>query len=144
MRREMIKIVETTRVTEKADALWRDIGRFGAVGQWHPLLSKVESEGERKGALRAAEGRDGSRQIERLLETVPGQHFYRYRMEKTAMLVRDYTAELRVEDNHDGSSTVIWSAEFEPMSDETKTIEGIRSFLRTGLDNIAALHGKAS
>lgn len=138
----MTRVVETTRITERPDALWTDIGRFGAVGQWYPLLSKVESEGERAGALRTAEGTDGDRQIERLLEAAPARHSYRYRMEKTAMPVRDYTAELRVNDNHDGSSTVVWSAEFEPTSDEARTVENVRNFLKAGLDNIAKLHGR--
>lgn len=138
----MTRIVETTRIAKAPDALWKDIGPFGAVGQWHPLLSKVESEGEHPGALRAAEGKDGSRQIERLIESAPEQHLYRYQMEKTAMPVPDYTAEFRVEDNHDGSSTVVWSAEFESTSNDARTVESIRSFLKAGLDNIATSHGK--
>lgn len=138
----MTRIVETTRIAEGPDALWKDIGPFGAVGEWHPLLSRVESEGEHPGALRAAEGKDGSRQIERLIETAPEQHLYRYQMEKTAMPVRDYTAEFRVEDNHDGSSTVVWSAEFEPTSNHAMTVESIRSFIKAGLDNIATSHRK--
>lgn len=69
----MTRIVETTRIAEGPDALWKDIGPFRAVGEWHPLLSRVEGEGEHPGALRAAEGKDGSRQIERLIETAPEQ-----------------------------------------------------------------------
>lgn len=138
----MTRIVEMTRIAEAPDALWKGIGPFGAVGQWHPLLSKVESEGEHPGALRAAEGKDGSRQIERLIEAAPEQHLYRYQMEKTAMPVRDYTAEFRVDDNHDGSSTVLWSVEFEPTSNDARTVESIRSFLKAGLDNIATSYGK--
>lgn len=138
----MTRIIETTRIAEAPDALWKDIGPFGAIGQWHPLLSKVESEGEHAGALRAAEGKDGSRQIERLIEAAPEQHLYRYKMEKTAMPVRQYTAEFRVEDNHDGSSTVVWSAEFEPTSNDAGIVEGVRSFLKAGLDNITTSHGK--
>lgn len=130
----MTRIVETARIAEHPGDLWKDIGPFGAVGQWHPMLSKVESD--------AAEGKDGSRQIERLLEAAPEQHLYRYQMEKTAMPVRDYTAEFRVDDNHDGSSTVVWSAEFEPTSNDARTVESIRGFLKAGLDNIATSHGK--
>lgn len=137
----MARLVETARVAEKPDILWKDIGPFGAVGQWHPFLSKVDSEGERPGALRSAEGKDGSRQVERLLEANPMQHRYRYRMEKTAMPLRGYTAELRIEDNLDGTSTVVWSAEFAPTSDDTETIDRVRAFLKAGLDNIATRYG---
>jgi hypothetical protein len=67
----------------------------------------------------------------------------RNRLEWTAMPVRDHSAELRAQDNGDGTSTVLWSAEFEPTADDSQTIAGIRSFLKAGLDNIAALHNKA-
>lgn len=134
----MTSLVEKTRVAEGAETLWRMIGTFGGVGEWHPMLAKVTSEGEQRGSLRIAESRDGSRQTERLLEMLPGHHAYRYRMEKTAMPVRDYIAELKVEDNGDETSAVIWSADFEPTADNAKTVEAIRGFLRAGLDNIGA------
>ena len=135
----MTRIVETVRVGTPAGGLWRKIGRFGAVGDWHPMLAKVTSEGERKGALRWIEGRDGSRQTERLLESSSEQRFYRYRMESSPMPVRDYVAELRVEDNGDGTSTVVWSAEFEPTLEDFRTSEIIRDFLKVGLSSIEAL-----
>jgi mxaD protein len=141
---QMVRVVEKVRVAEQADALWQEIGKFGAVGQWHPMLARVDSQGEGAGCLRTAEGRDGSRQTERLLEAEPKRHFYRYRMESTAMPVRGYRAELRVEDNRDGTSTIVWSAEFQPTADDSRTIEGIRRFLKAGLDNIGDRHAKAS
>jgi mxaD protein len=138
----MTKIVETVRVAEDPDTLWREIGEFGAVGNWHPMLAKVDSEGDREGSLRMAEGRDGSRQTERLLQMAPEHHLYRYRMELSALPVRDYIGELRVEGNPDHTSTVKWSAEFEPTSgDEAGTVQTVRSFLKAGLDHLRALHG---
>nr|WP_249809808.1 SRPBCC family protein [Bradyrhizobium sp. 139] len=107
-------------------------------------MATIDSEGEREGCLRTAQAKDGSRQTERRLKIDSGGHFYRYRMESTKMPVLDYVAALKVEDNGDDSSTVVWSAEFKPRSDEAKTTEGIRSFLRSGLDSVATLHGKAT
>lgn len=136
----MTKIVETAHVGAPAAALWRDIGGFGAVGDWHPMLAKVTTEGEGEGAVRMAEGRDGTRQTERLLESSLEQRFYRYRMESGPTPVRGYVAELRVEDNGDGTSTVVWSAEFEPTLTSFRTIEEIQEFLKSGLDSIVHLH----
>jgi hypothetical protein len=45
--------------------------------------------------------------IERLLDMVPEHDLYRYRMESSAMPVRDYTEELWIEDNDDGTSTIV-------------------------------------
>jgi hypothetical protein len=137
----MPQIVESVLIAENSADLWDEIGAFGAVARWHPMLAKVESEGDREGCKRVAEGRDGSRQTERLIEFAPKQHFYRYRMEATAMPVDDYVGELRIEDCADHTSRVVWSAKFKLRSaraaDATDTV---RSFLKAGLDNIASTH----
>jgi hypothetical protein len=141
---EMTRIVEKVRLLEKSDALWEKIGRFGAVGEWHPMLFRVRSEGEREGSVRTAEARDGTHQTERLIEAAPERRSYRYRMEKSVMLVHDYVAELRVHDNRDGTSTVIWLAQFEPIADEGHTAEGVRRFFKAGLDNLEKIYGKVA
>jgi hypothetical protein len=38
----------------------------------------------------------------------------------------------------DGTSTVVWSAEFEPASHDRDTARPIRDFLKAGLNNVAA------
>ena len=136
----MTHIIETVRLAREPDALWQKIGAFGGVASWHPMLAKVTAEGEQAGCLRTAEGRDGSRQTERLLDVALVRRSYRYRIETTSMPVRGYTAELRVEDNRDGTSTIVWSADFEPTADERKTTEAIRSFLKAGLKNAVRMY----
>jgi mxaD protein len=65
---------------------------FGAIGTWHPLLEKVESEGEHEGSRRTAKAKDGSRQVERLQELKPNERRYRYSIESTAMPIKNYVA----------------------------------------------------
>ena len=77
---------------------------FGAIGTWHPLLEKVESEGEHEGSRRTAKAKDGSRQVERLQELKPNERRYRYSIESTAMPIKNYVSELRVDDAGDGMS----------------------------------------
>ncbi len=136
----MTTIVETARVGEPAGELWAKIGAFGAVGAWHPMLAKVTTEGERENSLRRVETQDGEHWVERLTESAPGQRFYRYRIETSPMPVRDFVAEFRVDDNGDGTSTVVWSAEFEPTVTDFRTVENIRAFLKSGLGAIVDLH----
>jgi mxaD protein len=135
------RIVESVRLAEAPDVLWRQIGSFGAVGRWHPLLTRVDSEGESAGCRRTAEGQDGSRQVERLLESSPQRRFYRYRMETTRMPVRDYVGELRVENDGESGSTVVWSADFEPSgADEARVAESVHSFISAGLHNLERVY----
>ena len=141
----MPAISETVRIAKDASALWGEIGRFGAVGAWHPMLASVEADGERPGALRSAQGRDGQTQVERLVASAPDRRSYRYEMASTKMPVANYLAEFQVDDNGDNTSTVRWRAEFDTTSsDGAGTVAAIRAFLRAGLDNLAVLYGKAA
>ncbi len=125
-----------------ADALWREIGPFGAVGDWHPLVEMVESDGETAGAHRTALTRDGIRRVERLQEMNPRLRRYRYAVESTPLPIRDCVAELRVDDNGDGSSTVLWASHFTVTAgDECDVVRAIRDFYRAGLDNLKRRYG---
>lgn len=136
------QITETVRVAREPDRLWREIGAFGAIGTWHPMLAGLEAEGERAGALRTAHGKDGSVQIERLLAMAPERRAYRYEMVSTALPVANYAAEFQVEDPGNGTSTVRWNAAFDVTSGDTAgTTAGIRAFLRAGLDSLATRYG---
>src|SRR5437763_5311549 len=74
----------------------------------------------------------------------PDRRSYRYEMVSTGLPVANYVAELQVADNGDGNSRVGWRVAFDVTSeDDADTIAGIRAFLRAGLDNLAALYGKA-
>ena len=53
----MHEITERVCVAEEPGPLWHEIGRFGAVGAWHPMLRKVESDGDHEGCQRIAETR---------------------------------------------------------------------------------------
>lgn len=141
----MPRVSEIVRVAENADALWREIGAFAAIGSWHPMVDTIESEGDRPGARRTAHLRGGRRSVERLMEFAPGRRTYRYDMVSTLLPEKNYVGEFRVEDNGDGTSTVVWSGTFEDTSgDEARTVEAVRDFLRAGLDNLAALYGNAA
>jgi hypothetical protein len=135
----MPQIIETVRIGMDADSLWSEIGKFGAVADWHPLIDRTEVSGEGDGAIRTAHGTNGNAQVERLTEHNDTRHLYRYTMQQTALAVRDYTAELRVEAAGADVSEVIWSARFELTEDgDGKTIEAVRHFLHAGTENLQA------
>lgn len=133
----MPHVEASAQIPVKADALWREIGSFQGVGRWHPLLTKVEGEGEEPGSIREPQSGDGQIQIERLRDINPAQHFMRYEILSSPLPIRDYTAELRVVDNGNGTSTVLWGGDFQVTSgDEVKTVGIIQGFLTTGLENL--------
>ena len=128
-------------IATNADSLWRKIGAFGAIGTWHPLLEKVESEGEHEGSRRTAKATDGSRQVERLQEAKPNERRYRYSIESTGMPIKNYVSELRVDDDGAGMSKVTWSGDFDVTGDDPSVVKTIEDFYKAGLDSLKTRYG---
>lgn len=127
----------TADVPVDVDTLWRQIGSFQGVGDWHPMLTKVEGDGEAPGATRTATAADGSQQVEWLQDADPAEHRYSYVMESTPLPVRDYTGRFSANAAGDDATTVRWSADFEVTSkDEARAVDMVQGFLDAGLDNL--------
>lgn len=137
----MPKITMSTDVAMNPDTLWQSIGAFAAIGQWHPMIETVESDGEQKGSTRTL-SLGGAKIVERLEEVSPTERLYRYSIVDSPLPIRNYVAEIRVKDNGDGSSTVEWSSDFDVAggneADITKTL---REVYQAGLDNLTKLYG---
>ncbi|HKU95513.1 MAG TPA: SRPBCC family protein [Vineibacter sp.] len=138
MEAPMPMISETARLGTSAHNAWRDIGSFGAVGHWHPMLAEVEAQGDRPGARRRVITTQGARQVERLSAFDPEGFRYTYTIEKSALPVSNYRAELRVDEAGRDRSRLTWSAAFDATANAPETTEAVRQFLRAGLDNLTA------
>lgn len=137
----MFRVVETVRIHRNADALWLSIGRFGSVADWHPLLAKVDNDGDEVGSLRRAQSKTGERQVERLEAMDSFTHRYRYSILAGTLPVRDYHGEFRIDHDGNGTSTVVWSADFEVTSPQgNHIVDSIRSFFQAGLKNLEKLY----
>jgi hypothetical protein len=120
-----------------ADTVWRRIGSFQAVGDWHPMLETVEGSGDQPGAVREAVTVQGQRQVERLRELDESARFYRYTIDSGPLPVRGYVAELRVHPTGANSSSVRWVTDFElAPGGGTDTVATVQTFLTAGLDNL--------
>ena len=128
----MAQLRATTTLHVEPDTLWRDIGHFGDVGKWYPSLENLESDGEFVGARRVFETKFAGEQTERLQALDPETRRYSYVIESTGLPVTHCTAELRVDDNGDGSSTLVWSAEFDAHGDDS-AVEMLERFFEDGV-----------
>lgn len=138
----MPHVEATARIATDARTLWREIGSFQGVDEWHPMLERVEGQGERPGAIRTAYSA-GGQQVEQLREVDADQHCHRYSMESGPLPVGGYTAEFRVDDDIDGTSTVSWIADFDVTSgDETEVVAMVRGFLEAGVAELANRYGR--
>jgi Polyketide cyclase / dehydrase and lipid transport len=125
-----------------ADVLWRRVGSFQSVEDWHPMLASVNGEGERPGAVREAVTTQGQRQVERLREVDPSARFYRYTVDSSSMPVRAYVAEFRVDAAGEGASRVGWVSDFEVTPEAgPDTAENVQAYLTAGLENLQRQYG---
>lgn len=141
----MPHVQATARLPVDADTLWRRIGSFQRV-DWHPMLEKVEGEGEEPGAIRTPVSRDGhQQQREKLLEMNPREHFYRYAIVSTPMAAKNWVCEFRVVDNRDGTSTVVWMDDFDvEPNQEKEAVANIQGFLDAGVETLRKQYWFAS
>ena len=138
----MPKVTMSTPVAMNADALWQAIGSFAAIGDWHPMMEKVEADGENKGSTRRLQLVGGAQILERLEEISPTERLYRYSIVQSPLPIKDYVAEIRVKDNGDGTSTVEWSSDFNVnSSNESDVVKTIQSVYQAGLDNLRKMYG---
>lgn len=138
----MSKIKMETRLAASADMIWKTIGGFNALPAWHPAVEKSESDGEIKGSVRTLRLAGGGTIIERLEHISNVERVYRYSIIDSPLPVANYAAEIRVTDNGDGTSTVEWSSEFEPVkAPENEVVKTLQGIYQAGFDNLKKMFG---
>lgn len=140
----MPSVTMSTKLAADPEQLWKAIGGFAAIADWHPAVARaeLEGEGEKKGTLRVLHLAGGGKIVERLEEISPTERVYSYSIVEGPLPVADYRAEIRVVDNGDGTSTVTWSSSFEPKGvSEKEAVDLVRGIYEAGLENLRKLYG---
>ena len=123
-----------------ADELWRLIGQFNAIPEWHPAVSS--SKLEDGGRIRRLSLLGGGEIVERLEQIEDGDRLYRYSIISGPLPVANYTATLRVKDDGNGKALVEWSSEFDPAGvTETDATAAVQDIYRAGFENLRKLFG---
>ncbi|MGE5115921.1 MAG: SRPBCC family protein [Betaproteobacteria bacterium] len=138
----MAKVKMETKVPVSADALWQTVGGFNALPKWHPAVASSEATGDAKGSTRTLSLAGGGKLVERLEDADPKRRSYRYSIVAGPLPVADYTAEVHVIDNGDGTSTLEWSSDFEPKgASEQDALGVVRGIYQAGFDNLRKMFG---
>ena len=139
--RMMSKVKMESRVPTTADNLWKTIGGFDSLGDWHPAIAKCEATGDKKGSTRTLSLAGGGKIEERMEDSSENERLCRYTILSGPLPVANYIAEIRVRDNGDGTSTVEWSSEFEPTGNESEAVKTIQGIYQAGFDNLKKMFG---
>lgn len=117
------------------DRVWAEIGGFGRIGEWHPLIASVELTEIDGDIYRHLATSDGDAYFERLVEE--GPHHLTYEMVDGPLPVSDYRATLSCVSEGAGCH-VYWSAYFIPADGGGHVLDGIvAKFYEIGLRSIA-------
>lgn len=123
---DFIEVSKNITVNKGVDEVWKSIGDFCAIQEWHPAIEKCEAYDDHGSLYRTLTLGDGA--------TISEKHggeeanSYTYFIKKGPLPVKPYKATFKAEG--DGASTTItWSARFKAKGatdEEAKaTIEGI-------------------
>ena len=140
------KIKESITIKAKPEDVWNIIKDFGNINNWHPSISKVESDGKNRTIYYSPRN---NTPIKQKLENYSDEKM----MYKTSITevdiknfpVNTYTANISVKANDDGSSTVLWKAAFyrayvnndpPPELNEAAAIKAVTEFFQAGLNNL--------
>lgn len=125
-----------------ADVVWEMVGKFNAIGQWHPMVERSQTEGNGTGATRKLKLLGGGAIVERLEHVSNMERLYLYSVVDSPFPVSNWVAEVRVCDRSDGTSTVEWSSNFTPIgADEIDAVKAIQGVFQAGLDNLKRIYG---
>ena len=136
----MAKVNMTVDLDAAPDEVWKLIGGFNALPDWHPAVEKSELEEE--GQMRTLSLAGGGTITEKLIKKSDQERLYSYSIENSPLPVSNYTSTIRVRDEG-GKTQVEWSSEFNPMGvPENDAVDVIRGIYQAGFDNLNKIFGK--
>lgn len=136
----MAKINMKTNLNVAADEVWKLIGGFNTLPDWHPAIEK--SELEEDGRMRRLSLTGGGTIVEKLEQLDDSERVYTYSIIDSPLPVSNYTATIRVKEDGEGKTTVEWSSEFEAKgAAENEAMDVIAGIYQVGFDNLKKIFG---
>jgi len=139
----MAKVDEMQALAASAEEVWRLIGGYDALSEWHPAVERsVLEEG---GRIRRLSLKGGGSLLERLHAFSERERSYAYSIEQGPLPVAQYRSTLSVRERGAARGCEVhWSGDFVPAgASESEAVAVIRGIYRAGLDALAKRFGAA-
>ncbi|MDH3581612.1 MAG: SRPBCC family protein [Hyphomicrobiales bacterium] len=134
----MPKVSMSTDLNVSADDLWKLVGGFNALPDWHPAVEKSELTEE--GQTRTLSLAGGGTIVEKLEKVDDGARTYSYVIVDSPLPVANYTSTMTVS-GEGANSTVEWSSEFDALGSEQDAISAVQGVYQAGFDNLKKMFG---
>ena len=137
----MSKVIMSTELPVTIDQVWRLIGGFNALPDWHPAVQK--SELQEGGRVRQLQLANGATLVERLESFSETERMYTYTIQQGPLPVLNYKATIRVRQEPGKPGAIVeWSSEFVPSgAPETDAVAAIQGIYQAGFDNLKKMFG---
>ena len=123
---QSLQVTKSVKVDASAESVWKQIGEFCAIADWHPAIAKCEVSKEGDATFRTLTLGDGGKIKEK--HNGSDTMGYMYAIIESPLPVKDYNALFDVTGD-DKSATVEWSASFlakgKPDGEVKELISGI-------------------
>ena len=136
----MAKVSMSTDLSASADEVWKMIGQFNALPDWHPAVEK--SELTEAGQTRTLSLAGGGKIIEKLEKVDEDARTYTYSIVDSPLPVANYTSTITVT-GEGPNSKIEWSSEFDPATGATPedAMKAIQGVYQAGFDNLRKMFG---
>jgi mxaD protein len=143
-----LKVEEAATLAAPPAAVWKVIGDYAALHEWHPAIASTEitkGKDNARGAVRTLTTKDGAKIVEELLAYDGKGHSMRYRFLESPMPVTDYVSTLAVKPDGKGSR-IVWKGEFKRTGDidDAKAKEIFVGIYRAGFEGVRSKLGEAA
>lgn len=134
----MAKVNMTTEMNIAADEIWKLIGGFNSLPDWHPQIAN--SVLKEAGKIRELTLVGGGKIIEKLDEQDATQRFYSYTIIESPLPIANYRATIKLIEQASGNTTVQWSSEFDvDEGSEQDAVNIIKGIYQAGFDHLKKL-----
>ncbi len=138
----MSKVSLKSNLPATPDAIWKLVGGFNALPDWHPAIAKSEITTEGNTTFRRLTLAGGGSILEKLEKSDDDEHRYSYSILESPLPVANYSGTIRVTEAAGGGSTIEWSSEFDPQgAPETDAVQAIQGIYQAGFDNLKKMFG---
>lgn len=136
-----MEVKQSVRLPAPVTEVWKTIGGFNALPDWHPMVKK--SELAKGGQERKLTLPGGATIVEKLESKDDKSYRYSYSITDSPLPVADYHSTIEV--RQDGKEAVVeWMGRFEPKGTSAEDAQkAIQDIYKAGMDNLMRMFGQA-
>ena len=135
-----MEVKQSVRLPAPVTEVWKRIGGFNALPDWHPMVEKSELA---KGGQERKLTRPGGATIVEKLESKDDKSYrYSYSITDSPLPVADYHSTIEV--HEEGKESVVeWMGRFEPKGTSAEDAQkAIQDIYQAGMDNLTKMFGQ--